>query len=258
MTGTYYQNKAELSQAHEGLFCAVNNIPKPWFHRYPAETRQKVYSIMITESFFSGFRLALPHNGWDRLARFINTRKTFIPALAVVCQEIKNTTIGDETFELYFRGKVMEAIGLLVDYTLKMEEKELPSITEKSRAAAKDALQILNDAYVNPPVIEVLAKSVGIDKKTLQNAFKQLAGQSVHDYVQSLRMEKALSLLEEKSLHIDEIAKTLGYQSKINFYKAFECAYGCKPKEIRRLLFSGKPPVVTPKAPITQLLKTTE
>jgi AraC-like DNA-binding protein len=258
MTGTYYQSKAELSQAHEGLFCAVNNIPKPWFHRYPAEARQKVYSIIITESFFSDFRLSLPHNGWDRLARFINNQKTFIPALAVLCQEIKNTTIGDETFEFYFRGKVIEAIGLLLDYTLKMERKSFPAVSEKSRAAAKDALQILNDAYANPPVIEVLAQSVGIDKKTLQNAFKQLAGQSVHDYVQSLRMEKALSLLEEKSLHIEKIAKMLGYQSKINFYKAFECTYGCKPNEIRKLLFSGKQSVVTPKALVTQLLKATE
>jgi AraC-like DNA-binding protein len=240
MTATFYLSKAKTLQADVGLFCYVNNIPKPWFHRYPAETRQKAYSIMIAESFFSDFGLLLPHNGWDRLARFINTRKTFIPALAVVCQEIKNTTIGDETFELYFRGKVIEAIGLLLDYTLKMEEKEFPLITERSRAAAKEALHILNEAYVNPPVIEALAQSVGIDKKTLQNAFKQLVGQSVHDYVQSLRMEKALSLLEEKSLHVEKIAKTLGYQSKINFYKAFECTYGCKPNEIRKLLFSEK------------------
>jgi AraC-like DNA-binding protein len=50
----------------------------------------------------------------------------------------------------------------------------------------------------------------------------------------------------------------LGYQSKINFYKAFECAYGCKPKEIRRLLFSGTQSVATPKATAAQLPKTTE
>ena len=258
MTVTYYLNKAEASQADAGLLCYANNIPKPWFHRYPAETRQKVYSIIITESFFSGFRLSLPHDGWDRMARVLNNRKTFIPALTVVCQEIKNTAIGDETFAWYFRGKVIEAVGLLLDYTLKMEGKSFPAVSERSRAAAKDALQILNDTYVNPPVIEVLAQSVGIDKKTLQNAFKQLAGQTVHDYVQSLRMEKALSLLEEKSLHVEKIAKTLGYQSKINFYKAFESTYGCKPNEIRKLLFSGKPPVLTPKAPVVQLLKTTE
>jgi AraC-like DNA-binding protein len=240
MTGTYYQNKAEVSQADAGLHCYINNIPKPWFHRYPADTRQKVDSLVITESFLSDFSLPLPHNGWDRLARFINNRKIFIPALTVLCQEIKNTAVGDETFDFYFRGKVVEAIGLLLDYTLKMEEKEFPEVTEKSRAAAKDALQILNDTYASPPIIEVLAESVGIDKKTLQNAFKYLAGQSVHAYVQSLRMDKALLLMKEKSLHIEKIAKMLGYQSKINFYKAFKYTYGCKPNEMRRLLFSGK------------------
>jgi AraC-like DNA-binding protein len=240
MTGTYYQNTAEVSQADAGLHCYINNIPKPWFHRYPAETRQKVYSLIITESFFSGLSFSLPHNGWDRLARVINNRKTFIPALTVACQEIKNTTIGDETFDFYFHAKIVEAIGLLLDYTLKAERKKFPVVKEKSRTAAKNALKILNDTYVCPPVIEVLAESVGLDKKTLQNAFKHLAGQSVHDYVQSLRMDKALLLLREKSLHIEKIAKTVGYQSKINFYKAFEYTYGCKPNEMRRLLFSGK------------------
>jgi AraC-like DNA-binding protein len=237
MTGTYYQNKAEVSQADEGLHCYINNIPKPWFHRYPAETRQKVYSLVITESFFSDFRMPLPDNGWDRMAKVINNRKTFIPALAVACHEIKNTAIGDETFNFYFHGKVVEAIGLLLDYTLQMEEKEFPAVTERSRIAAKNALKILNNTYVSPPVIEVLAKSIGIDKKTLQNAFKHLTGQSVHDYVQSLRMDRALLLLKEKSLHVEKIARMVGYQSKINFYKAFVCTYGCKPNEIRRVIF---------------------
>jgi AraC-like DNA-binding protein len=235
MTGTYYQNRNESSQANSGLHCHVNNIPLPWFHRYPAGTRQKVFSILITETFFSDSGLSLPHGGWDRLARVLN-RKTFIPELDVVCQEVKNTVIRDEAFIFYFHGKVAGAIGLLLDYMLKSEESDFPGIMEKSRIAARDALQVLNDTFVHPPVIENLAQSVGIDKKTLQNAFKQFTGQSVHEYIVALRMEKALLLLEDSSLRIEDIAKAVGYQSKISFYKAFESTFKCKPNEMRKLM----------------------
>jgi transcriptional regulator GlxA family with amidase domain len=53
-------------------------------------------------------------------------------------------------------------------------------------------------------------------------------------------MDRALLFLKEKSLHVEKFARMAGYQSKINFYKTFECTYGCKPNEMRRLLFSGK------------------
>ena len=88
---------------------------------------------------------------------------------------------------------------------------------------------------MNPPVIEVLARSVGIDKKTLQKAVQHLTGQTINEYIRSLRMEKALSLLMEGTMRIVDIAATVGYHSKMNFYRAFHSTFGCTPKEMLKI-----------------------
>jgi AraC-like DNA-binding protein len=74
---------------------------------------------------------------------------------------------------------------------------------------------------------------ISIDKKTLQKAVRRLTGQTIHRYVRSRRMEKALSLVEEGKLRNDEIAAAVGYWSKANFYRAFADTFGCTPGELR-------------------------
>ena len=241
MTATYYQNRSESHEARIGLYCYVNNLPKPWFKRFPADTRQKVNTLLITEKFLNRYQLPLPHDGWDRLARALNGKEISIPALAFVCQQVKNAGIAADAFELFLSAKAAEAVSLLLDFMLKAEATAYPSVTEKSRAAARTALQILNDSFQHPPVIEHLAQSVGIDKKTLQTVFRQMTSQTIHDYIQTLRMEKALSLLENSSLRIEDIAQTVGYHSKINFYQAFKKTFDCTPNEMKKQIFRVSP-----------------
>ena len=239
MDMSYYQNKDELEKARPGLFCYVNNVPMPWFHRYAAGSVQKSHAIVIGENFLLANNISLPNNGWDRLAAAVNKRRVFIPALSVACQEVKNVVVDDSVFPLYFRGKLVEMIGLLIDYMLHAEAAQYPAIHEKSRIAAKDALKILNVSFINPPVIKDLADSVGVSKNSLQKAFKQFTGQSIYDYIVSLKIERALVLFEDPSLRIEDISRAVGYQSKITFYKAFDNIFGCKPNEVRKQILAG-------------------
>lgn len=238
MTLNYYQKKNEMNEASSGLFCFVNNIHRPWFKRFPSNTKQKVCSISITDDFFISHNITLPHDGWDRLAIALNG-KIFIPKLAILFEDIKNIKVNRNAFDIVFRGKIMEIIGLLLDYALTKEKEKTFSISNKSRNIAKKAIYILNQNYIHPPVIGNLAQTLGIDANTLQKAFKQIVGQSVYEYIVSLKMEKALALLEDTSLTIEDISKLVGYQSKISFYKAFKKTYDCKPNELRKqILFN--------------------
>lgn len=195
---------------------------------------------MIGEKFLFDNSISLPDNGWNRLASAVNKRKIFIPALSVACQEVKNTTVSDAVFALYFRGKIVEIIGLLIDYMLHAETTEYPAMHEKSRIAAKNALEILNRSFIDPPVINDLAHSVGVSKNSLQKAFRQFTGQSIYDYIVSLKIERALTLFEDRSLRIEDISKAVGYQSKITFYKTFENIFGCKPNDVRKQIILNK------------------
>lgn len=234
MTVTYYQNKAQKHSAQFGVFCHVNAKPRPWYKRFPAGTTQKGATLAITEAFLIKAGLSVSDESWERAAMVINHGDMSLPTLVQICYDIKYASVLDECFPMYFHAKSVEATSLLLNYAFSQHPHKLSSLSSKSLTAAKEAILILNKSFVNPPVIETLAQTVGIDKKTLQYAVKHLTGQTINGYVRSLRMEKALSLLIDEVMRIDDIAKAVGYLSKANFYKAFSDTFSCTPKEMRK------------------------
>ncbi len=235
MTVTYYQDKAQTNYAKFGLFCYVSHRSRPWYKRFHAGTTQKGATIGIMESFLTSAGLTLPDEVWERAAMAINRRDIALPALTQICHDIKYATITDELFPLYFHAKAIEAVSLLLQHAFSQRIPNAASLSLRSINAAKEAIAFLSQSYVNPPVIEVLARSVGIDKKTLQKAVQHLTGQTINEYIRSLRMEKALSLLMEGTMRIVDIAATVGYHSKMNFYRAFHSTFGCTPKEMLKI-----------------------
>ena len=77
---------------------------------------------------------------------------------------------------------------------------------------------------------------VHVDKKTLQKAFRRIVGRTVGEHLRSIRMEKAVALLEDKQVPIEEVSRSVGYLSKINFYKSFKRTFACNPQEIRKII----------------------
>ncbi len=235
MTVTYYQNKAQTSSAKFGIYCHVANRPHPWYKRFQAGTTQKGSTIAITETFLTKAGLVVSDENWDRAAMVINQGEVSLPSLAQICHDVKYAPVADAVFSFYFHAKAVEAVSLLLNHAFSQHTHKPVSLSSRSINAAKEAIQILNQAYVNPPVIETLSRDVGIDKKTLQNAVRHMTGQTINGYIRSLRMEKALSLVMEGTMRIDEISKTVGYHSKMNFYKAFEDTFGCTPNVMRKI-----------------------
>ncbi len=235
MNVEYYKSENEIENARFGIFCYVNNTPIPWFKHFPAGTVQRGCSIIVTESFFHEANIMMPEDGWNRAARSINQREFSLPALATICRQIKQSQIQDECFPIFFRAKIIEAVSLLLDHAFQIEKNKMPSISKKSRLAVQEALHILDDCYISPPIIKDLALTVGVNKKTLQFAFDQIVGQSIHKYIRMLKMQKSIILLEDRTMRIEDVARAVGYQSKIHFYKAFKSTYGCTPFEMRKM-----------------------
>ena len=234
MTVTYYQNKSQMNSAKFGVFCHVANRSRPWYKRFHAGTTQKGTTIAIIEPFLVSAGLALPDEAWERAAMAINQREVSLPALAQICHDVRYAPIDDEVFPFYFHAKAIEAVSLLLNYAFSQRLLKPAAFSPKSINAAKEAIELLNRSFANPPVIELLARDVGIDKKTLQSAVRHLTGQTVSEYTRSLRMEKALSHLMDGTMRVDDIAKAVGYHSKMNFYKAFSATFGCTPRELKK------------------------
>lgn len=82
-----------------------------------------------------------------------------------------------------------------------------------------------------------IADFLGMSSKYAMRKFKDCTKLSLNDYIISIRMKKAASLLENTDLPISRIAEEIGIENETYFYKLFKKVYDCTPREYTELNF---------------------
>lgn len=81
--------------------------------------------------------------------------------------------------------------------------------------------------------IDSLAEKVYISSSYLERMFKEFRGQTIIEYLNYVRMEKAKQLLKESNLKIETVAEKVGYNSSRSFIRAFKKYEGSTPGMFR-------------------------
>lgn len=89
--------------------------------------------------------------------------------------------------------------------------------------------------FTDPPGIPELARQVGSNEFYLKKGFKSITGNTVYGYVQHLKMNKAVELLQEKDRTIQQVAEAVGYKYAQHFSTAFKKKYGMTPGDYKKL-----------------------
>ncbi len=77
--------------------------------------------------------------------------------------------------------------------------------------------------------VDHLSRYLGMSRPQLYRKISWLTGHSPNEFIFTLRMDKALSLIKSKFGNISEIALEVGYQNPSYFSKCFQKNYGCTP-----------------------------
>jgi AraC-like DNA-binding protein len=93
---------------------------------------------------------------------------------------------------------------------------------------------ILEDRFLSPPTIEVLAREVGTNSTQLKSGFRFFYHCSVYRYVSLFRISKACELLHDVNMSIAEVAEQSGYEHQSHFTTAFKKLCGASPLEYRK------------------------
>ena len=80
---------------------------------------------------------------------------------------------------------------------------------------------------------EQLARLLRISTRQLSRKIKAITGNTVHEYITKVRMEKASELLLESNYNITEIAYQLGFSEQSNFSRSFAKYFGCSPSKYK-------------------------
>lgn len=149
-----------------------------------------------------------------------------------------------------------------IDYLLK------PVVEDELNSALKKAVELLNndrniediqpipkDSHIPPEKIAEIIKDY-IDqnycqdikismfsekyffsKEYLSRLFKKKYSSGIYEYALTLRMERALALLQDRNLQIQEISERLGYSNNNYFSKAFKNYFNVSPSDYRATLY---------------------
>jgi AraC-like DNA-binding protein len=93
-------------------------------------------------------------------------------------------------------------------------------------------IKIINENIGKPDLtVEFLALNVGMSRVHLYRKIKELTGQSAHNFIKSVRLKQAMTLLTKSELTISEIAYALGFSNLSHFSDSFHKYYGSSPTE---------------------------
>lgn len=76
-----------------------------------------------------------------------------------------------------------------------------------------------------------IGKELAVSRTVLYSKIKALTGQTVHEFIKTIRLKRSLKLLLEGNLSISQVADEVGFSSHSYFDKCFTKQFGMGPRE---------------------------
>ncbi len=112
--------------------------------------------------------------------------------------------------------------------------------TEKPRNHyVRKVKNMIDTRYMEPLRVEEIADRINLDRRYLSRLFKEKTGESIQDYLISVRIEAAKRQLL-RGASVLEAAQLSGYEDVCNFSKIFKREEGVSPGQWRREVLSKK------------------
>jgi AraC-like DNA-binding protein len=125
--------------------------------------------------------------------------------------------------------------GLLLAFFAKLFSKyELTKTKSADLSVVKSILNYCNENYKENINLESIANHLHISKYYISHLLNDKLGISFNDYLNSLRIADAASLLELGECDISEIAGSCGFNTLRTFNRAFRSVQGMSPSEYRK------------------------
>lgn len=148
--------------------------------------------------------------------------------------------------ELTLAGNLMRTAEMLRVFALIMEDQSERKNCETScrprySAFVREAMDYMRANFKQRIRIGELAARIGVNRSHLATSFRKEANLSPQEFLLNIRMDKAVSLLQETSFSIKKIAEMVGYEDVFAFSKIFKKHIGIAPRHFRNHLLDSEP-----------------
>lgn len=124
-------------------------------------------------------------------------------------------------------------LGILIELTENHSKKKSLSLTDrKTFETVKATIKYIRENYNRKLFLDEISKQVLTDKYTLCREFKKLAGQTVVEYTNNYRCQKAADYITD-GYTVAEAAGMCGFENLSFFTKTFKKYMGALPSEYK-------------------------
>ena len=135
--------------------------------------------------------------------------------------------------ELALRIKKLIELRRLLQRRYQKSQTPLADTQFQKEDAFITELNAYINAHITEPDLgaETVSEHFAVSRMQLYRKLKALTNTTISNYIQSVRLEKAMQLLKEKQLNMSEIAYATGFSSLSYFSRTFKKVYGKSPSE---------------------------
>jgi AraC-like DNA-binding protein len=118
-----------------------------------------------------------------------------------------------------------------------LEEAVLPParVGEDARRSVEDAKVYIGERLSGRLEVSEIARAAGLSRTYFSRLFRAVEGVTPHEYIEHLRMKRAVELLYQRRKAVKEIASECGYSDVNYFCRAFRRITGLSPGMYRRI-----------------------
>lgn len=127
--------------------------------------------------------------------------------------------------------------SVTVQFFSSFSEMRLRALSQNTAFATKSILEkamvFINDHYNENISLKEVAEHVSLNHIYFSAFFKQHTNENFSDYLQKIRLKKALGYLKDTDLPIASICEMIGYKNITHFYNLVKAQTNMTPKEYR-------------------------
>ena len=200
-------------------------------YEYFGEDKPEVYWVHFTGSDVKNI-LRSYHIPMDDPIFYSGASSTYSYLFKEMIHELQNCKTGyEDLLAMYLRQ-----IFLLVQRT---RQEERPTVSTYIQEEMEFARRYFNEHYNEPISIQEYAESRNMSVCYFQRNFKQIVKHTPMQYLLTIRVNNAASLLETTDYSMAEIAAIVGYEDPLYFSRLFRKIKGVSPRDYRNLVKDG-------------------
>jgi len=196
--------------AHQTIKQLRLSVSKNWLDRYFGEQR--------TAHLFN-----------SKAVQLLSHQPISAPGM-MAAQQLLNTQVIPEMQRVFMHA---QALSLLAAELTGLYQEKI-KFTDRDKAIALLARDILQREFQQPPSVAKLAKQVGVNQFKLKKLFHHFFSNTPYGLLLDIRMNKAYQLLASSHYQVSAVAELVGYQHANNFSVAFSKYFGIPPKALTK------------------------